>query len=122
MYIEKLLKSAYFSILPLSIGLVFLAIWHHPLMGDDWFFLWEYEKSKGYFSFVYSNYLNWSGRVFQSTFPGIFFTSENMVLLSKILTIPCFLVMTGCCYYLATGSVFLKNKADDYVLFSSLIW
>ena len=85
MYIEKLLKSAYFLILPLSIGLVFLAIWHHPLMGDDWSFLREYEKSEGYFSFVYSNYLNWSGRVLQSTFPGIFFSSENMVLLSKIL-------------------------------------
>ena len=122
MNIEKLLKSAYFLILPLSIGLVFLAIWHHPFMGDDWSFLWKYEKSKGYFSFVYSNYMNWSGRVLQSTFPGIFFSSENMVLLSKILTIPCFLVMTGCCYYLATGSVFLKNKTDDYVLFSSLVW
>lgn len=122
MSIERIINTIFLGILALSIVLVFLAIWHHPFIGDDWFFLWELEKSNNYFTSISSHYMNWSGRVFQSILPGMFFINESMLLVSKVLTIPCFIVMTGCSYYLATGSMPLKNEWIDYLLFASIIW
>ncbi|MBT7076505.1 MAG: hypothetical protein HN930_02170 [Pelagibacterales bacterium] len=45
-----------------------------------------------------------------------------MMLVSRVLTIPCFIVMTACSYYLATGSMAFKSRSIDYLLFASIIW
>jgi hypothetical protein len=122
MNIERIINTIFLGVLALSIVLVFLAVWNHPFMGDDWHFLWEFQKSNNYFTYISSHYMNWSGRVFQSILPGIFFINESMMLVSRVLTIPCFMVMTGCSYYLATGSIAFKSRSIDYLLFTSIIW
>ena len=119
---ESIINIVFIGILTLSVLFVSLAVWNHPFIGDDWHFLWNFNKSNNYFTFVYTQYLNWSGRIFQSVLPGIFFINESMIVVSKILTIPCFILMTRCSYYLATGSISLKNRWVDYIIFTCIIW
>lgn len=119
---ESIINIVFIGILTLSLLFVFLAVWNHPFIGDDWHFLWNFDKSNNYFTFVYTQYMNWSGRIFQSVLPGIFFINESMIMVSKILTIPCFILMTRCSYYLATGSMSLKNRWVDYIIFTCIIW
>ena len=108
-----IIKETFFKISPsflyifsfLACNLCFLAIWEHPLIGDDRHLIWNLEQTGSIPSFILDMYRNHSGNLLHILIWGIFLGSEVLINISKILTIPLFLIMTVSAYYLATGSV-----------------
>jgi len=106
----------------LAISMCFLAIFQHPFTGDD--LLNSFSVNEGNFlDYLHEMYFSWSGRLFNFLFPGLFFLNDSLLLIYKILSIPCFLLMCACAFYLATGS-FLHNleSRQDFIIFSCIAW
>ena len=106
----------------LAISMCFLAILQHPFMGDD--LLNSFSVNKGNFlDYLYEMYFGWSGRLFNFLIPGLFFVNDSLLLIYKILSIPCFLLMCACAFYLATGKfLYHLESRQDFIIFSCIAW
>ena len=107
----------------MAVFFCFLAILYYPFMGDDFFN--QHSILKGTFvEYITASYMNWSGRLFSFLIPGIFFLSDTLLLISKILVIPCFLLMSSSAFYLATEK-FPWNSSSaltNFTIFTSVLW
>lgn len=103
-------------------SMCFLAIFQHPFVGDDWLNSFSVNKD-GYLEYIYNMYFTWSGRLFNFLFPGLFFVNDTLLLIYKILSIPCFLLMCACAFYLATGNFLYQSESrQDFIIFSCVAW
>ena len=57
----------------------FLAIWEHPLIGDDKHFLWHLEEAGSLLSFIEDRYKLWTGNVFHSLIWGVFLENTKTI-------------------------------------------
>ena len=73
---------------------------------------------------IASSYIGWSGRLASFLVPGVFFLNESMLILYKVLVVPCFLLMSGCSFYLATKQLpWTSNlSAINFLIFSGVLW
>jgi len=92
-------------------------------MGDDFFN--QHSILKGtFFEYITSSYMNWSGRLFSFLIPGIFFLNNTLLLIFKILVIPCFLIMSSSAFYLATEKLPWSSSSAliNFIIFTSVLW
>ena len=115
------LATIIFSVI--AIFFSFLAILYYPYMGDD--FINQHSILKGTFvDYIASSYTGWSGRLFSFLVPGIFFLNTSLLLIFKILVIPCFILMSSSAFYLATEKLPWSSKEVliDFIIFTAILW
>jgi len=123
MSLNKIFQASIIALAALSVFLCFLAIYYHPFTGDD--FTNQNAVLKGSFiDHIASSYIGWSGRLASFLVPGVFFLNESMLILYKVLVVPCFLLMSGCSFYLATKQLpWTSNlSAINFLIFSGVLW
>lgn len=103
-----------------GIGLATLAIWEQPRMADDWYLTWYLADAGSLGGFVAVMYLDWGGRVLPFALAGLALSSETATQVFKLLTVPCFMLVAACAYYLATGTVPRLGRA--FLLMASVLW
>lgn len=103
-----------------GIGLVTLAIWEQPRMADDWYLAWHLADAGSPGGFVAEMYQGWGGRVLQYALAGLALSSETATQVFQLLTVPCFMLLAACAYYLATGTVPRLGRA--FLLMAAVLW
>tara|TARA_B100001013_G_scaffold330470_1_gene245448 strand:+ start:2425 stop:3807 length:1383 start_codon:yes stop_codon:yes gene_type:complete len=102
----------------------FLAIWEHPLIGDDKHFLWHLEEAGSLLSFIEDRYKLWTGNVFHSLIWGVFLENTKTILVFKLICFPLFIVLAYFAYYISSGcsASFKQGKLSDFLTFAGLVW
>ena len=121
--LNKSLSIASFIFALIGVFFCFLAILYHPFMGDD--FLNQHSILQGTFlEYIIHSYTSWSGRLFSFIVPGLFFLNSYLLILSKILVIPCFLIMSSSAFYLASAKLPWRSSEAllDFIIFTSILW
>ena len=100
--------------------LAVLAVWEQPKISDDWDLTWQIADAGSFFAFLHEIYMGWGGRLLSFSLIGLVFSSELATGLFKLLTVPCFIVLTGCVCYLADGK--MPRFGAAYILPAVILW
>lgn len=119
-------STALFIVVLASLGLLFMAVWTQPLMADDWYLTWYLADYGSIPNFVSEMYLRWGGRVLPFALAGLALSSEAASQVFKLLTVPCFLLLSGSICYLANGIVpgrgMSRSDLNRLLLVTALLW
>ena len=104
--------------------LCFLAIWEHPLVGDDRHFLWNLNEAGSLKQFVLNTYNEWIGNLFHILLWGAFLNNEFSIIIFKIISFPSFVALSFFSFYLATEQNAFRGGTTfrDFLIFSSILW
>ena len=107
-----------------SAAFVALAVWAQPRMADDWYLAWYLFDYGSLPNFVVEMYLRWGGRVVPFALAGLALSSELGTQIFKLLTIPCFFLLSVCAYYLAHGAIprFDRNQEGGFLVATAVLW
>ena len=107
-----------------GVGLVGLAIWAQPRVADDWYLAWHLVDSGSFWNFEVEMYQGWGGRVLPFMMAGLVLSSETATFAFKLLTVPCFFLLSACAYYLATGVAlrFGRGEWGNFLLMTAVLW
>ena len=107
-----------------ALSCIVSAIWAQPLMADDWYLAWFLADYGSVTSFVTGMYFRWGGRVLTWALAGMALSSETATYIFKLLTVPCFALLSGCVNYLAKGSIPRLGSLESYrlLLVTALLW
>jgi len=100
--------------------LAMMAVWAQPKLADDWYLTWRLIDSGTLTAYLREMYLGWGGRLLTFGLGGMALTSDAATAVFKLLTVPCFIVLCACVYYLATAERPRFNAA--FVLPSIVLW
>lgn len=103
-----------------SIILAILAIYYHPLVGDDYYLKFQINRSSDFYNFFLERYLNWTGRFLQILLSYFIYSNEFIHSIIKILIIP----IVAINIYLIIFKIIEKIKFSyvDYIIFFILSW
>lgn len=101
-----------------------LAIWAQPKVGDDWGLIWSLADAGSLWRFVTKLYLTSGGRLFAYTLAGLAISNETATGIFKVLTVACFLLFSGCVFYLGTSNLPFRTKesARHWLLVAGVLW
>ncbi len=103
-----------------GVGLISLAVWEQPRMADDWYLAWQLADAGSLYRFVSELYFGWGGRILPFVLAGLALSSEAATHTFKLLTVPCFMWLAACAYYLANGTV--PRIGRDFLLVAAVLW
>lgn len=108
------------------IGLVtvWMAIWAHPSVADDWYVLWILEDSGSAWAFIQHMYQSWTGRVLSMALASLVLENPISTNIFRLTILPCFLLLGACVHYLATGNAprFDKPESRGFLLTTAILW
>ena len=108
------------------IGLVtvWMAIWAHPSVADDWYVLWILEDSGSAWAFIQHMYQSWTGRILNMALASLVLDNPIATNIFRLTILPCFLLLGACVHYLATGNAprFDKPESRGFLLTTALLW
>ena len=84
----------------IACALAVMAVWAQPKLADDWYLTWHLVDSGTLAAYLREMYLGWGGRLLTFGLGGLALTSDVAIAVFKLLTVPCFIVMCACVYYL----------------------
>jgi hypothetical protein len=107
-----------------GVASVWMAIWAHPSVADDWYVLWILEDSGSAWAFIQHMYHSWTGRILNMALASIVLANPIATNIFKLTILPCFLLLGACVHYLATGNLarFDKPEAKGFLLTTALLW
>ena len=112
--------------LMIILGLLFvwLAIYNHPLVADDWYVQWILKDSGSSYNFITYMYSSWTGRLFSMTLNSIVLSSPNSILIFKIFILPVFILFGSFVHYISTGHKPYIGKPEErgFLFTTAIIW
>ena len=81
---NKFLINYFYIFFFISLFLIFLAIFYHPLVGDDYYYKEFARKNSNFFDYFVERYSNWTGRFSQIIFSFWVFSGDINLLIFTV--------------------------------------
>jgi len=119
--LNKNLVNFYYIIFFLSLSFIFFAIYFHPHVGDDYYFIQSVSDYPNFIEYFIHWYFNWTGRFLQSFLSFWLFSNNLNLIIYKFFLLPSIL-LTFYFYLKKIINIKIKFLSIDFIILFICFW
>lgn len=125
--IKNFFLDDFFCYAMLVIAAIFLGLmfYFQPKIADDWYLIWDYQKSNNIIQYWFEFYNGWSGRLPLIIVTSLIILQPAFEIVYRVFILIEVLVLLGLAWYCALGLKglnFSKGMRQPFFLFGMLLW